>query len=381
MRQIRSVRTIMALALALALLGAPGAQAAELYFEGKVAGGETLSVLAPYGGIVEEMAVSVGERIEQGDLIAKLATTKEFAPVEGRVAGVFGQPGDNTESVTERYGAVLFIEPLHKYTISADTSKAYNSNQNRVIHTGEVVYLSCTSDGTHQGVGVVTKVENSSYTVEVTAGEFYLEETVTIYRKPDYDSKSRIGRGTVESTAAVAVKGTGSILKMHVQTGDTVERGQLLFESVSGTLDGLYAPGNEIRSEASGIVTAVDAGMGASVEKGGKLITYYPSDSMRIEIAVAEADLAYVVPGMKVGIEFNWDINQEHRMEGTIAEVSYNVADPEAEGAPMYTAYVDFTPDESVRLGMTVLVYTIDGHDSAVQASDDATADSDPAEE
>ena len=38
MRQIRSVRTIMALALALALLGAPGAQAAELYFEGKVAG-------------------------------------------------------------------------------------------------------------------------------------------------------------------------------------------------------------------------------------------------------------------------------------------------------------------------------------------------------
>ena len=377
MRQIRSVRTIMALALALALLGAPGAQAAELYFEGKVAGGETLSVLAPYGGIVEDMAVSVGERIEQG---AKLATTKEFAPVEGRVAGVFGQPGDNTESVTERYGAVLFIEPLHKYTISADTSKAYNSNQNRVIHTGEVVYLSCTSDGTHQGVGVVTKVENSSYTVEVTAGEFYLEETVTIYRKPDYDSKSRIGRGTVESTAAVAVKGTGSILKMHVQTGDSVERGQLLFESVSGTLDGLYAPGNEIRSEASGIVTAVDAGMGASVDKGGKLITYYPSDSMRIEIAVAEADLAYVVPGMKVGIEFNWDVNQEHRMEGTISEISYNVADPEAEGAPMYTAYVDFTPDESVRLGMTVLVYTIDGHDSAVQASDVA-ADSGPAEE
>ena len=51
-------------------------------------------MLAPYGGIVEEMAVSVGERIEQGDLIAKLATTKEFAPVEGRVAGVFGQPGE-----------------------------------------------------------------------------------------------------------------------------------------------------------------------------------------------------------------------------------------------------------------------------------------------
>ena len=55
---------------------------------------------------------------------------------------------------------------------------------------------------------------------------------------------------------------------------------------------------------------------------------------MRIEIAVAEADLAYVVPGMKVGIEFNWDVNQEHRMEGAISEISYNVADPEAEARP-----------------------------------------------
>ena len=30
-----------------------------------------------------------------------------------------------------------------------------------------------------------------------------------------------------------------------------------------------------------------------------------------------------------------------------------------------YTAYVDFDPDESVRLGMTVLVYTRDSHDAA----------------
>ena len=366
--------------LAAGLLLAPLSARAEITFDGTVVAGEAVSVTAPFGGMVSDVAVKAGSEIALGDAICTIETTKVYAPTSGTVCGLFGQPGDAVDTVTQRYGAVLFIEPLHKYTISADTSKAYNSNQNRVIHTGEVVYLSCTSDGTHQGVGVVTKVENSSYTVEVTAGEFYLEETVNIYRKPDYDSKSRIGRGTVESTAAVAVKGTGSILKMHVQTGDTVERGQLLFESVSGTLDGLYAPGNEIRSEASGIVTAVDAGMGASVEKGGKLITYYPSDSMRIEIAVAEADLAYVVPGMKVGIEFNWDVNQEHRMEGTISEISYNVADPEAEGAPMYTAYVDFTPDESVRLGMTVLVYTIDGHDSAVQASD-AAADSGPAEE
>lgn len=374
---MKRLRCVLAALLALVLpLGAPGALAAEMFFEGKVTGGDAVSVLAPFGGIVEEMAVRAGDRIEQGDLIAKLATTREFAPVEGTVAGVFGQPGDNTESVSERYGAVLFIEPLHKYTVSADTSKAYNSNQNRVIHTGEVVYLTCTSDGTHKGTGLVTKVEGSSYTIEVTSGEFYLEESVTVYRQADYDAKSRIGRGTVSNTAAVAVKGTGSILKMHVQSGDKVERGQLLFESVSGTLDGLYAPGNEIRSEAAGIVASVDSAMGASVEKGGKLITYYPSDSMRIEIAVTEADLAYVTPGMKVGIEFNWNLNQTQLIEGTVEGISFSIADAEAEGPPQYTAYIDFEPDETVRLGMTVLVYTLDGHNAYPDAdlADDTIA-------
>ena len=129
------------------------------------------------------------------------------------------------------------------------------------------VYLCCTADGSHQGTGVVTAVEaEGKYKVEVTGGEFCMDETVGIFRKPGYPSSSRIGRGTVAATAAVAVKGSGSILKMHVANGDMVERGELLFETVEGTLDGLFSPGNEVLCDVTGIVSNIDAAAGTAVE-------------------------------------------------------------------------------------------------------------------
>ena len=213
--------------------------------------------------------------------------------------------------------------------------------------------------------------------MEVTGGEFYIAETVSIYRRSDYAESSRIGRGTVAAAKVVAIKGSGSILKMHVENGDFVERGELLFETVTGTLDGLYAPGNEIICEVSGIVAGVDAGAGASVEKGGKILSIYPDEGTRIEMQVRESDLGLVQEGMTVDIEFNWDLQRVTRFEGTVTGISYLSASAGnsgegGEGAataageePTYTAYVSFTPDESVRLGMTVLVYTRDNHDTA----------------
>lgn len=92
---------------------------------------------------------------------------------------------------------------------------------------------------------------------------------------------------------------------------------------------------------------------------------------------VRESDLGLVQEGMTVDIEFNWDLQRVTRFEGTVTGISYLSASAGnsgegGEGAataageePTYTAYVSFTPDESVRLGMTVLVYTRDNHDTA----------------
>ena len=292
----KSIRRVALLTAALmALSGA--AALAELSFAGHVVAETTDTVNAPFGGLVDSVDVRAGDTVGIGDPVATLETTKVYATADGVVGGVFAEPGDDTEGIVERYGAVVYIEPTNRYTVSATTEKAYNSSETKYVHIGERVYLSCTKDGTHTGTAVVTSIGGSassggdsgdgggssgssggitSYTLEITGGEFYMGETVGIFRSRDYDSSSRIGRGTVEQNAAIAVKGSGSVLKMHVSVGDPVERGELLFETVTGTLDGLYAVDNRIVSNVAGVVASVDAAPGTSVEKGAKLITIDP---------------------------------------------------------------------------------------------------------
>ena len=145
-----------------------------------------------------------------------------------------------------------------------------------------------------------------------------------------------------------------------VKAGDTVERGELLFETVTGTLDGLYAPDRQVVSDAAGVIATVDAGNGTSVEKDAKIATIYPNDAMQIKMVISEADLMDVTVGGKAEIEFNWDADSGRRFEGTISSISYlseKQSDSAASQSAQYVAYVDFTPDETVRIGMTVIVY------------------------
>ena len=382
----KSIRRVALLTAALiALSGA--AALAELSFAGHVVAETTDTVNAPFGGLVDSVDVRAGDTVGIGDPVATLETTKVYATADGVVGGVFAEPGDDTEGIVERYGAVVYIEPTNRYTVSATTEKAYNSSETKYVHIGERVYLSCTKDGTHTGTAVVTSIGGSassggdsgdtggssgssggitSYTLEITGGEFYMGETVGIFRSRDYDSSSRIGRGTVEQNAAIAVKGSGSVLKMHVSVGDPVERGELLFETVTGTLDGLYAVDNRIVSNVAGVVASVDAAPGTSVEKGAKLITVYPAGSFQIEVHVSELDLNAIHAGDKVDIEFDWDTDGTHRVTGTVASISrVNVGSGSSEeggsaapsGDAEYSAYIDFEADSTVRLGLSAMVY------------------------
>lgn len=225
------------IALLLLALGAPAL--AQVTFQGTVISRETKAVSAPFGGLVDEISLRKGDVIRVGDAVATIRTTKVYAEMDGIVSGIFAREGDQTEGITERYGGVMYLEPVNKYVVSATTEKAYNSSATKYVHIGEKVYLSCTKDSTHVGTAVVTKVEavdesgNTPYALEVTSGEFYMGETVGIYRDSDHASQSRIGRGTIQQNAAVPVKGTGSVIKLHVQVGDKVERGEVLFETVA----------------------------------------------------------------------------------------------------------------------------------------------------
>ena len=278
---MKKTATLGALLLALAL---PLAAQAETVFAGEVTAGTTQVIAAPYGGLVEDVRVRVGDSVKIGDPIATVETSKTYASTDGTVSGVFAREGDSADGVKTQYGALVYIEPINRYTLECSTEKGYNSSENRYIHIGESVFLKCTKDGSHQGRGVVTGLdekEDNKFTVEVTGGEFYMGETVDIYRSEDYASASRIGRG-------------------------------------------------------------------------------YPNNAMQIKMVISEADLMDVTVGGKAEIEFNWDADSGRRFEGTISSISY-LSEKQSDGAAsqsaQYVAYVDFTPDETVRIGMTVIVY------------------------
>ena len=373
-------RTVLMM-LALAMAGMCVPALGEISFEGSVVASEKVAVQAPFGGLIDKVYLRPGDLVEIGDAVATIGTTRVYASVDGTVCGVFGQPGDSAEGITTRYGGVVYIEPTNRFVASASTEKAYNSSETKYIRVGEKVYLSCTQDGSHTGTAVVTSVKeadesgNTPYALEITGGEFYMGETVGIFRSKDFASSTRIGRGVIAQNAAVAVTGTGSILRMHVTDGEKVERGQLLFETVEGTLDGLYAVDNNIVSDVAGVVATVDAAVGAAAAKGGNLVTVYPQDAFQIQVSVSELDLPDIAEGDKVYIEFEWDNEEIRRYEGTVRSISHLSATG-ADGAPAanveYAAYIDFVPDDSVRLGMSVIVYV----DNGEAPDEDSAADS-----
>ena len=354
------MKKLLSLLLALLCCLTPCAALADVSFDGSVVSGGATSVRAPFGGVVTSVSVQAGDRVEAGDAVAEVETTKVYASEAGTVTGLFVQPGDNAETVAARYGAALYIAPTNKYSIAADIEKAYNDSANKYVNIGETVYIACTSDSDHTAVGVIVAAEGTTYTVETTSGELMMEETVNIYRSSERNSSSRIGRGTVSRTAEMAVSATGSVVALHVSDGDRVERGQLLFETVSGDLDGLYATGSAITSTTSGVVASVNASAGATLNKGDTVLSVYPDDSLEIEIDVEEYDLASIAVGDEVSIRFNWDENGDHDAQGSVRAISFlpETAEAGAETASdaIYNAYVTFTPDESTRLGMTVIV-------------------------
>lgn len=360
---MNKAKKLMATATILAMFTGAAASA-ELALDGSVISGGSESVRAPFGGIVEEVKLRAGDLVDVGDPVASIVTSKVYAPQDGVVGSVCAQEGDSAEGIIKRYGAVLYIEPTNRYIVQASTEKAYNSSTTRYVHIGEKLYLSCTQDGSHRGTAKVSKIEAADeagitkYTLEVTGGDFYIGETVGAFRSADYASTSRVGRGTVAQAEAIAVEGAGSILKMHVAPGDTVERGQLLFETVEGTLDGLYAGESTIPSNLSGIVATVDVQNGAAVTKDANLITVYPFDTLQIEAQVNVLDLGEIHEGDDVEIEFDLDPDSLRRYQGKVESISYLAS---GEGSQKYySAYISFEADAHVRLGMPAIVYLKD---------------------
>ena len=327
------MKRIISAALVLLMTAAPAL--AEV-FTGTVVARSTMAITADAGGVLEEIYIQLGSVVRKGEVIARLQTTKVFASQNGTVARIHAREGQETE------GTVLEITPVSRYTVHCTSEDAYDSISSNLVHCGEELYMKCTANGTHQGRGRVYSIDNESYMLEATAGEFYVGETVYLYRDPDYSREQRVGIGTVVSGATEAYESEGRITAIHVSEGEYVEKGELLYEVIDGE-------GTELIAPADGIITACNVENGAVVENGQAIAEYAFSGDILISVQVDESAIAGIAAGDDASVVYASDADEE-RIPGTVSDISHLV---ESES---YAVYIQ--PEEMYPyLGMHATVY------------------------
>lgn len=322
--------------------------------EGTVVATQSTAVLSTAAGTISEVVVQAGDRVAAGQEIAVLLGTTTYAEVSGTVK-LFGETGESVETLTDRYGAVLYIEQDCQYTISASTRSAYDNPANKIIHPGETVYVRC-SGGDHTGIGFVTTVKGTSFTVEITEGEFDDDESVYVFRSEDYASSSRLGKGSAAYNTALAYtgSGTGSITQLHVTDGAHVNEGDPLFTTVEAS-----AYDQCLSASVSGTVASISVAPGDAVEQGALIATIHPASSLRLEILADEIDLRSITLGQTVTLTFsngNTVEGQVERISGLQYVEETTDEEESTDDTAYFPVYVTFPADETIACGMTAKV-------------------------
>ena len=318
-----------------------------------------LTMSADLGGRVREVLVDAGDAVHAGDVLAVLEGTEVCALQDGTLHW-FGETGDSAEMVTERYGAVAYIEPASALTVSASTKNAYNEEENKIIHPGETVYLKCAADGKHTGTGMVTSVSGSSYQLEILSGTFPDGESVWIYRSEDYETSARIGKGTVARKAPVAYTGEGVIIRFPLENGSEVKKGDVLFETLSGSYSGRTGQLGQICVQEDGVIASVSLNAGSTVESGSAVAELYADSRMRVECMVPESELDNFQPGDAVNMEFIYIEDGALTATGRVEKVS-RVGSQSGDESEESVYRVQIVPDttDGLLYGMTAVISRI----------------------
>ena len=301
------------------------------YYEGKTAALSTVTVCAEADGKIEAVRVLEGQRVAAGEALFRLRSERTFSSQDGTVSLVNADVGDSVG------GAVLEIMPKERYTVYCTVDKAYQSAAATLVHSGETVYVKCTTDGSHRAVGVVTQIDGAEYRVLTLGGELYLGETVYLYRDGDFTAAQRVGIGTVVVSDTQTYEASGTLTRLLVAAGDEVERGQLLFE----------VNGGEIPAPLGGIITALSCRAGDSVGKDQAVAELVPDGEIGVEVQVDEADAAQIAVGDAALLTLAGQ-EDENAIEGTVTEISAIAK------SDKYTVRIRPETDMALPLGMGV---------------------------
>ena len=201
------------------------------------------------------------------------------------------------------------------------TAGSGSDNENKIVHVGERVYLRSSQSSSREGEGFVTSVSGSGYTLEITdRGDLRYNDRIEVYRDSKYRTDDCIGSGTVSRIDPVAVTAEGHVLAVHVQDGQRVSRGDLLFETVPDALVGMRGGDSVLAMPEDGVVLSVAAQDGARAAKDDALLVYCPQGALELVCAADEDDLASVAVGDTVSVVL--DAYPARRLSGTVAAIS-----------------------------------------------------------
>ncbi len=342
-------------AVLLGMLVLSSALADTVTMNGTVVSTRTETITAALGGTVGQVHIAAGDHVSAGDKLVTLYAEKVYALEDGTVR-LFGEVGDAADSLSSRYGAVAYIEPDRPFTISASTKKAYDAEANKIIHPGESVYLKSVEDSKHTGTGIVTTVSGTSFGIEVISGGLENGESAYVYRSAEYTAVSRIGKGTVSRQDPVAYSGSGIIASYRVENGSAVKKGDVLFETLSGSY--AHQTGNlyEITAAGNGVIASVSLNKGGSLAAGGTVAEFYADSDLRIQATVTEEDLQSFQVGDSVVATFTYLDNGEYTVDGVIEKISRT--GESADGSEEASYAVLIRPESADRLhyGMNAVI-------------------------
>lgn len=354
------IRKLFAAILAfLFILILPAATAETVTLTGTVVNTREENLVSAYGGTIDQVYAQPGDTVLSGDIIASLRTRKVYALQDG-IVHFFGEPGESAEMITEKYGAVAYVEPSLLYTVSVSTKNADTSNEaNLLIHPGETVYLRVTDDQKRTGSGIVTAVSGSTFTVIVLEGNFKSGSSVYVYRDPAFTFNTRLGKGSITVQDPVAYTGEGIVIAYNAKNGDIMKKGDILYELIDGSYSGAAPVKTEITAPCDGIIASLNLSRETAVQAGETAGILYPNDFIRIEAYVSETDLQRISLEQNVTIGFTYLADGALSIPGIIEKIS-PLGENSVEGSEEAWFCVTVKPEETEDLfyGAHVFLWT-----------------------
>ena len=347
------MKKTMALLLALMMLNAAPALAAEqVTANGVVRSGNVEQLTAPFSGVLLPFDWAYGDRVEADEVLFVMQTQKVYAPADGTMQAVFAQEGDLCEDVQMLYGCIGTMTRATEQIILADTADAYDEDGEPVVHAGAPVYLRQSDDEDNKGKGRIIAVDGENYTVELTSGLFDEEDEVEVFSDENMGTKTKLGDGTVIRQADLPLMASGRVLKACVQQGDSIRKGQLLFETVSPDAEP-DVDSAEIIAPVSGALELGYLTSGQQVYKGQLLCSVHDLSKLEVVAQVDEVDLDKIAVGDSLNMVF--DRYPEKNVTGMVTEIA-SMGSPK-QNAVYYDVVLTFTAGFEVAPGMNATVW------------------------